>query len=264
MQKLSSTYILRAVGWVIALFLLDGCVSTMSNRDDSPTGPMRGVLLDPGHGGQPGEGGSREECYGAISASGYMEKTANLAVARKIETLLQKQGIATAMTRTSDRYVSLDERSATALRSEYCDWIFVSIHFNRSMTKQKATNLKAKYAHPRGFEIYTVPSAGGSSTDGRSGYATINYTRSANRRLAECLESRLDAVPGLRSRGIKQAWFSVLRCSSMPGVLIEGGFLSNPEEGKLIESENYQWTLSRAIVAGISDYRARHSSLARN
>ena len=118
-------------------------------------------------------------------------------------------------------------------------------------------------SNPRGFEIFIVPPAGGRSSEGRRGYATVNHTRGANRSLAECLEARLDAVPGLENRGIKQAWFAVLRGSSMPGVLIEGGFMSNPEEGKLIESENYQWTLARAIVAGISDYRARHSSFAK-
>lgn len=270
---------------ILAATLLGGCVTTQpSARNEDPPRLMRGVLLDPGHGGEPAEAaarngerfvslsrgarqGYREECYGAIAASGYKEKTANLAVAQKVKALLQKTGIATGMTRSTDTYVPLEDRVATALSPAYRDHLFVSIHFNRSSRQQQAKNLSAAYRAPRGFEIYILPSEGArhlSAVRASSGQMSLNRTRASNRLLAGSLEARLRAINGLRSRGIKEASFMVLRGSPLPGVLIEGGFLSNPEEGVLISKEEYQWTLARAIVAGIEDYRMRTTTLAMN
>lgn len=270
-------------GWSVLLFVA-GCNTLESGGGDSAVGPVRGVLIDAGHGGEPEEAaqrsgeswrrisnaakrGYREECYGAINSSGYKEKTATLAVARKVQDLLQRSGIRTAMTRSSDRYVPLNERVAIAMSPEYRDWIFVSIHFNRSSAKQQATNLKAKYREPRGFEIYIMPGSGERSTMGSRaprGYVTVNNTRSGNRLLAESVSSRLDDIPGMVNRGVKTAWFVVLRGSPMPSILIEGGFMSNPEEGRRIASEEHQWTLAKAIANGIQDYQSRTTRYAEN
>ncbi len=280
-QKLMSDRALVAgVGGLVLLLLGGGCETTNGGGGgDVAVGPMKGVLIDAGHGGEPEEAagqagenmnrigrselqGYREECYGAINASGYKEKTATLAVSQKIQTLLERDGVATAMTRTSDRYVPLDDRVSTAMSHQYRDWIFVSIHFNRSSGKQQATKLAEKYRTPRGFEIYVLPPGGGRSNVGKrasSRYITVNNTRSANHRLAQCVESRLSQIPGMVNRGIKEAWFVVLRGSPNPALLIEGGFMSNPEEGRLIESEDYQWKYARAVVAGIEDYRGQGS-----
>lgn len=268
----------------MVLLFVGGCVSTMSNNDgeNAPIPRMCGVLLDPGHGGKPEEVAERqglayaslsktdrqglsEECYGSITAGGYMEKTANLSVARKIGALLEQRGIPTALTRPGDRFLTLDERVARAQEPQYRDWILVSIHFNRSSRKQQATDLKAKYRHPEGFEIYILPRKGGESSEGRRAsrtYETVNQTRSANRALAESIETELAGVSSLVNRGVKEAWFVVLRGSPLPAILIEGGFMSNPEEGKLIATEAYQWKLARAIATGILNYRSRSTTVA--
>jgi N-acetylmuramoyl-L-alanine amidase len=236
---------------------------------------VKGVLLDPGHGGEPEEAadrggenysslsraakqGYREECYGAITESGYEEKNATLAVAKKVKKYLESQRIPVAMTRDRDTYVGLNERVATAMSSEYQDYLLVSIHFNRSSPEQRAINLSERYLAPRGFEIYVLPGSGRRSTAGKrapSGYLTVNQTRSANRVLAEKIKDQLSDISGIRSRGIKEAWFVVLRGSPMPSVLIEAGFMSNPEEGRLIETSEYQDSLAQAIVGGIMDYK---------
>ncbi len=236
---------------------------------------VKGVLLDPGHGGDPEEAaeragenygglsraakqGYREECYGAITESGYEEKSATLAVAKKAKKYLEDQRIPVALTRDRDTYVGLNERVATAMSDEFKDWLFVSIHFNRSSGQQQAVNLSERYLAPRGFEIYVLPGTGRRSSNGTrapSGYLTVNQTRSANRLLAEKIKGQLSDISGLRSRGIKEAWFVVLRGSPMPSVLIEAGFMSNPEEGRLIESSEYQDSLARAIVGGVLDYK---------
>lgn len=277
------------LGMVVSLLVplfAGGCVSTMSSGDgeNAPIPRMCGVLLDPGHGGKPEEAAERqgvayaslsktdrrglaEECYGAITADGYMEKTANLAVTRKIGALLEQRGIPTALTRSGDRFLTLEDRVARAQEPQHRDWILVSIHFNRSSRKQQATNLKAKYRNPEGFEIYILPRKGGQSSEGRRAsktYETVNQTRSANRALAESIETELAGVSSLVNRGVKEAWFVVLRGSPLPAVLIEGGFMSNPEEGKRIATEAYQWKLARAIATGILNYRSRVTTVAWN
>jgi len=261
-----------------ALWFGNGCATSLQEGGGLPSGPMRGVLLDAGHGGEPQEAaayfgenyaslskaarqGYREECYGAINASGYKEKTATLAVAKKAKSLLEQAGINTAMIRSKDIYIPLDERVAKVSSPEYRDWILVSIHFNRSSARQQATHLKARYRDVRGFEVYVLPPRG---RRGSSGYPTVNNTRNANHLLAESVEARLDAIRGMKNRGIKEARFMILRGSPMPGVLIEGGFLSNPEEGVLIAADRYQEILARAIVDGIRDYQMRTSSFAGN
>lgn len=269
---------------LLGILLGAGCVSTMNDGEDAPIPRMQGVLIDPGHGGQPEEVAERqglryaslsstdkrglsEECFGSITADGYKEKTATLAVARKIGALLEQQGIPTAFTRPGDRFLTLEEREARAQESQYRGWVLVSIHFNRSSRKQQATNLKARYKNPEGFEIFILPRAGGRSSEGRRAsrnYETVNRTRSANRALAESVRSELNAIPGLTDRGVKEAWFLVLRGSPIPAILIEGGFMSNPDEGKLIASDSYQWKLARAITAGILKYRSRSTVVAWN
>lgn len=242
------------------LLFFSGCATTDSS-DAGPLAPVRGVVIDAGHGGNPPEA-SREECWGAISAKGFREKNGTLAVARKLRAILSQQGYGVALTRDSDRFVSLEERAAIASRPEYRDWVFVSIHFNRSHRKQQATKLSAAYRQPRGFEIYVMPRRGGRSTVGSrapSGYATVNDSRPSNLTLARCIAERLDAIPGTPNRGIKEAWFVVLRSCPIPAVLIEAGFLSNPEEGARIATEAYQEKLARAIADGIRDYAARAS-----
>lgn len=267
-------------------FLGIGCVTTEAENGggDSLIGPVEGVLLDPGHGGEPEEAaekygehfaslgkaakqGYREECYGAISAAGYKEKTATLSISKKIQALLRENGMPTAMTRDSDTYLSLNERVAKTLSPEYRNWVMVSIHFNRSSGKQQATNLKDPYLAPKGFEIYILPGRGMRSTAGSGpapGFLTVNNTRSGNRLLAQSIEANLSSMGKIRDRGVKEAWFVVLRGSPMPSVLIEGGFLSNPEEGRLIADEEYQWAFAQAVASGIKNYHLRASSIAMN
>lgn len=234
---------LVALAGAVSLVLFSGCVTTDSS-DNGPLQPLRGVVIDAGHGGQPPQA-SREECYGAISAGGFMEKNGTLAVARKLRSILQGSGVRTAMTRDSDTFVSLDERVAIASRPEYRDWVFVSIHFNRSQRKQQATNLSSVYRSPHGFEIY-VSRRGG--------------PRSSNLKLASCIGGQLETL-GAANRGRKEAGFVVLRECPIPAVLIEAGFLSNPEEGKRIASDDWQTQLARAIAAGITDYAGRANLL---
>src|SRR6201993_1884463 len=108
------------------------------NRESKATQPQRSkpfavVVLDPGHGGQDS---------GAM-CGGVMEKDLTLDVARRVDRLLNSEGIATLMTRVGDTYVSLADRAAFANRVRKC--IFVSIHFNED-NKPVASGVETYYA----------------------------------------------------------------------------------------------------------------------
>src|SRR5438045_6198036 len=103
-----------------------------ANRPTAP-GPFAVVVLDPGHGGQDS---------GAM-CGGLLEKDLTLDVARRIDRLLDSEGIATLMTRLGDTYVSLADRAAFANRIRNC--IFVSIHFNED-NKPISTGVETYYA----------------------------------------------------------------------------------------------------------------------
>jgi N-acetylmuramoyl-L-alanine amidase len=237
---------------------------------------MDGVLLDPGHGGDPEEAaegrgltyaslsetnkrGLAEECYGAIAASGYMEKDATLAVAQKVGVLLERKGIPVELTRSDDRFLSLEERVARFRESRYRKWILVSLHFNRSSRQQQAIDLAPKYYIPEGFEIYVLRRQGRRSKGTSMKGGANNRMSVANWTLAKAVENELADVPGIVNRKVRMARFVVLRDSPLPAILIEGGFMSNPKEGELIATDEYQWKLAEAITAGLLAYRERCS-----
>ena len=198
------------------------------------------VIIDPGHGGVDA---------GAVNKSGT-EARYNLNVARTLQAGLKAKGFKVIMTRDSDVSRSLNER--VALANRYPNAIFVSIHFNASSRTSA-----------RGIETFTLSPVGvahygrglkNSDFKQRSG----NYQDSANIALATaihgCMKERVEKY-NVPDRGIKRARFSVLSSIKNPAILVEGGFMSNPSEARLIESTVYQSTIATAIYEGIFKYR---------
>jgi len=116
-----------ALAWVGLLLMIASFVwlqwtskprTPTSTRAPAPREPFAVVVLDPGHGGQ--DSGAK--------VGNMLEKDFTLEVARRVDRLLQAQGLATVMTRVGDAYVSLADRAALANRVPNC--VFVSIHFN--------------------------------------------------------------------------------------------------------------------------------------
>jgi N-acetylmuramoyl-L-alanine amidase len=203
-------------------------------------GNVQTVVLDPGHGGHDKGQVSR---YGA-------EKDFALDVARKLRPILQAKGLRVIMTREGDYFVPLEVRAkiANAARNS----IFVSIHFNATNDDPNAT----------GFEIFSFTPRGAPST------SDTNVTaRSFNMQpgssvdaqsvaLSACIyHSLLGHLPEY-DRGIKRARFAVLRLTKVPAVLIEGGFLTERGESKLISNKEWRSKLAGAIGIGIENYQA--------
>src|SRR5213596_3734996 len=203
-------------------------------------GKVETVVLDPGHGGYD---------RGQVSRFGY-EKDFVLHVSRKLRPLLQAKGLRLIMTREGDYFVPLEVRAqiANAARNS----IFVSIHFNGTNDNPDAT----------GFEIFSFTPRGAPSTSD-SAVASSSFSMqpgsevdAQSMALSACIyHSVLGHIPEY-DRGIKRARFAVLRLTKVPAVLIEGGFLTERGESKLISNKDWRAKLAGAIGIGIESYRA--------
>lgn len=214
----------------------------------TPKRPLQGVVVDPGHGG--GDEGTR-------AARGLSEKTANLDVAKRLVRLLDDAGVPWVLTRTKDRYVDHGDRSARA--SDHPGYVFVSIHFNEDY--DRSTD---------GWETYLVSpqygpstSSGGSFVGDEDEVWPGNDFDHHNFLLAQAIHrSAVLAKSNAPSdRGLKKARFKVLRLAHAPGVLVEGGFLSNPREASLMRTEVYRQQVAEWIFKGIMSYRKSQETM---
>lgn len=170
------------------------------------------VVIDAGHGG---------EDPGAVW-SGIYEKRLCLDVAQRVESALRARGVNVAMTRHSDRTVSLDSRAAIANRFKRA--VFVSIHFNANRNRSIS-----------GIETH--------------------YRSAEGRLLAVAIQKALARLVRGVNRGVDWEDFKVLRETKMPAVLVECGFLSNRAEAARCASAAHRQKIADAIVAGVLSCR---------
>ena len=215
---------------------------------ETPKRPVQGVVVDPGHGG--GDEGTR-------AARGLSEKTVNLDVAKRLVRLLDDAGVPWVLTRTKDRYVDHGDRSARA--SDHPGYLFVSIHFNEDYDRSTT-----------GWETYCVsPQYGPSTSSGGSFVGDEDQVWPGNDfdhhnfLLAQAIHRSavLAKTNAPSDRGLKKARFKVLRLAHAPGVLVEGGFLSNPQEAGLLKTEAYRQQVADWIFKGIMAYRRSQETL---
>lgn len=188
------------------------------------------VILDAGHGG---------EDSGAIGVNGALEKDLNLQLARAIGTILEEKGYIVVYTRTDDRLLYTEEENIKGIRKisdlknrcsfaeKYPESIFVSIHMNSFGSK--------KYS---GLQVYY--------TEGND----ESYS------LAQSIQSKVkNDLQKDNNRVIKSGSnIYLLENIQNTAVLIECGFLTNPEECEKLSKKDYQKELSFSIVCGIIEY----------
>src|SRR6266513_4786525 len=206
----------------------------------SNVGNVQTVVLDPGHGGYD---------KGQVSRYGY-EKDFALDVARKLRPSLQSKGLRVIMTREGDYFVPLEVRAQIANKAR--DSIFVSIHFNASNDDRNATGFEIFSFTPRGAPSTSDSAVAPSALSTQPGSAVDAQSLA----LSACIyHSLLGHIPEY-DRGIKRARFAVLRLTKVPAVLVEGGFLTEQGECKLIAQKDWRARLAHAISIGIESYRA--------
>ena len=189
------------------------------------------VYLDAGHGGyDPG-----------ASYFGISEKSLTLAIQSRVKAKLESEGYQVVTTRTSDTYVDLTDRSRAANASE--SDIFVSIHINASGSSDV-----------QGIETYYYQPFAEYPSRINAAYHANPTRLSMSDTLANAIQSSLINATGAQNQGVKRRTFAVLRETTAPAVLLELGFLSNPQEAARLTTSAYQETLANAIVAGIKRY----------
>lgn len=229
------------------------------------------VTIDAGHGGvDPGN-------PGLFFPAGMREKDVNLAVSLRLRDELKRRGIGVLMTRSRDTLIALGDRGPVC--TDDCD-LFVSVHVN-SLPKRPG------YQRSRGFETYFLAEAKTEdaervarmeneairyepATDGGQrlggGLEFILKDLMANEHLresalaAELVQDRLADVHTGPNRGVKQAGFMVLTTARRPAILVELGYSTNPEDGRLMSSPAGQRDLARAIADAVVDYLRRYES----
>ncbi|MFC4800164.1 N-acetylmuramoyl-L-alanine amidase [Neobacillus sp. GCM10023253] len=188
------------------------------------------VFLDPGHGGSdPG-----------ATASGFRESDLNLAVAKKVKSLLLSQGYSVYMSRENDTYVSLLDRSQMA--NNIPTDIFVSIHTNSGPSS--ASGIESYF--------YEYDPAYPSIINGAMHNNPDRILKSMA--LANLIQENMTNYTGANDRGADGASFAVIREAAMPATLLEIGFISNTSERQKLFTDAYQNTLARAIADGIDEY----------
>ena len=225
-----------------------GKIEPRTAKSSAASKPFAVVVLDPGHGGQDS---------GAM-CGGVLEKDLTLDVARRIDRLLNSEGIATLMTRVGDTYVSLADRAAFANRVRKC--IFVSIHFNED-NKPVASGVETYYA---AHQI-----TAGSLLASWLPFLWRPLSDSPNpesQNLAALVQEALVARTRSIDRGTEARQFFVIANVTSPAILIEGGFLTNKEDISKLASEDYRDQIAAAVADGILHYRdaasQRNSTLA--
>lgn len=234
--------------------------------------PGHQVTIDAGHGGtDPGN-------PGRYFPRGIHEKDVTLAVSLLLRDELERRGVRVTMTRTTDTLINLGRR-APRYCGTACD-LFVSVHVN-------SLEPRAGYTQVRGFETYFLADAktADAARVARMENEAIRFDLPEERtpgldrleyilkdlqtneflresaRAAELVQSHLREVQSGGDRGVKQAGFAVLATARRPAILVELGYSTNPEDGRLMSSRQGQDAfasrIADAVIAYLREYDRR-------
>ncbi len=227
---------LKFLLFLIIFTLIAAGFSFLAKRYGTPTQAVQNqperkkfcVVLDAGHGGEDG---------GAVSGSGIYEKDLNLAITKKLATLLETNGVEVVMTRTEDillydrnvdyhgRKKALDLAARRKIAEETPDCLFVSIHMNAYPLPQYS-----------GLQVWYSPH------------------HETSRLVAQQIQNEIQTyLQPQNNRKIKSATAAIylLHHLQCPAVLVECGFLSNPQEAELLSNEEYQNELAFFLFLAI-------------
>lgn len=222
------------------------------------------IVIDPGHGG---------EDPGALGRLGSREKDITLTIARRLKAMIDEEpGMRAVLTRDGDYYLALQARvdKARKVRAD----LFVSVHADAflkphargssvfALSERRATSEAAKWLARKENEADLV---GGVNIDVKDRYlaqtlldlsqtATIDHSL----KLGHAVLGELGQINTLHKPRVEQASFAVLKSPDVPSILVETAFISNPEEEKRLNDNDYQDKMARAILAGIKRYLAKY------
>ena len=228
LRKMIPLYALTLLAAAAAALLASRGITVLAQvMGPAPVPPLPTVVLDPGHGGEDG---------GAVSETGIKESAINLEIGLRTRDLLEFLGFSVVMTRQTDISIFSPEaktvsekkisdlKNRVRLTEEAGHALLLSIHQNKFS--------QSKYS---GAQVFYAPTAG-------------------SRELAETLQAVFgrEVDPGNRRQAKQSESVYLLNQISCPGVIVECGFLSNPEEAARLQTADHQRVLAVAICAGLS------------
>ncbi len=246
-------------------FALTVLVSSSFNGDEENVFDV--VVIDAGHGGNdPG-------CNGGSSK----EKEVTLAIALKLGKMIEDslKGVKVIYTRKTDKFIELSERSNIANKNN-AD-LFISIHCNANDNKEASgTETYVMGLHKTESQLQVSKrensviklekdyeknkSYGEFDPNSNEAYIIFSLIQNAfmsqSQKFASHVENEFKKNTPLKSRGVKQAGFLVLWKSTMPGVLIETGFLSNESDRKVLAKDSSQMVMAKSIFSAVKKYKA--------
>jgi N-acetylmuramoyl-L-alanine amidase len=215
------------------------------------------VVIDPGHGGHD---------TGTIGPTGLVEKDLVLDVAQRLGKLIEEQlGAEVVYTRSDDTFVPLEQR--TALANEHETDLFLSIHANSG--KRSAAGPETYYLNFSGSQAALEVAARENASSDKTIHELQNLLQKIaltdkideSREFAGRVQAALAAAARrsnqtAKDRGVRKAPFVVLIGASMPSVLTEIGFISNPAEERLLKRAAHRQRIAEALYRGLSEYAA--------
>jgi len=230
-----------------------------------PASPLRfgTVVVDAGHGG---------DDHGAQGPKGLLEKNLVLDLARRLAAELAGQGLTVVMTRDSDHFVTLDER--TRIANDARTDLFVSIHANASklhdvqgietfFASPEATDESARALAQQenlAFGEAAARMAEGDPVRAILGDLLATEHLADAQEFARLAQRRIATAEASRSRGVKQAPFVVLMGVHAPAVLVEVGFITNAREEGRLNSEKERGRLVAGLAEAVATFRARQDA----
>ena len=218
------------------------------------------IAIDAGHGG---------EDPGASGPGGLREKNVVLAIARDVYKLFKKErGFKPELVRSGDYYVGLKKRRDIAHKMQ-AD-LFVSIHADAfkspkakgtsvyALSQRGASSTFAKYLAKRENSADLV---GGVSLNDKDDLLaqvlydmSMSHTLDASLGMGKLVLAEMDDISRLHRQRVEQASFAVLKSPDIPSILVETGFISNPQEASQLRTRAYQQKMARAIYGGVQSW----------
>ncbi len=209
--------------------------------------PHPTIVIDPGHGGI--QAGTKSTLYN------HYEKEFTLDWAKRLAPLLTVQGWNVVLTRVRDEVVPLTNRVSLA-ESVHAD-LFLSLHFNSSFPRSDQSGVETYCMTPTGMPSNLTRGY----EDDPNLVAPNNAFDRENLQLAMMLHRSILEGAHAADRGVRHARFmDVLKGQNRPAVLIEGGYLSNPEEAALIGSAAYRQRLAASVAGALEKLLPARSS----
>lgn len=226
-----------SLGW-LSVRLDQVCWIDLSPWQSSDGIPRRSplVVVDAGHGGHDG---------GAV-ANGMVEKTVALDLAQRLRRALEAQGARVVLTRETDVFLPLEQRSAFA--EQHGAAAFVSLHLNTSVAATAVSGIETYFATHKSLQAQRALQARLSVSDSQP----VRDERGEV--LARSIQQHVCRMAGAVDRGCRERGYAVVMNTACPAVLVECGFLTNDGESARLRDEAYRDMLAQGLARGVVEF----------